>query len=124
VARLDELRRRMGEAGLQVQLQVEGEPRDLPAVVDLTGYRIIQESLTNVLRHSAAPEVTVIIRYEERALAVSASNPVTGETRHTGDGSGIAGMRYRVLDLGGTFSAGPAHGRFEVHARIPTGGYE
>jgi signal transduction histidine kinase len=124
VARLDDLRGRMGEAGLHVQLQVDGEPRDLPAVVDLTGYRIVQESLTNVLRHSAAKEVTVTIRYEQSALVVSVSNPVTGLARHTGDGSGIAGMRHRVRDLGGTFAAGPADGRFEVNASIPTGGRE
>jgi len=124
VARLDELRGRMSEAGLQVQLRVEGEPRELPAVVDLTGYRIVQESLTNVLRHSAATEVTVLIRYEQSALVVSVSNPVIGAPRHTGDGSGIPGMRHRALDLGGTFSAGPAGGRFEVNASIPTGGYE
>jgi signal transduction histidine kinase len=124
VARLGDLRRRMGEAGLHVQLQVDGEPRDLPAVVDLTGYRIVQESLTNVLRHSAAKEVTVIVRYEQSALVVSVSNPLTGPARPTGNGSGIAGMRHRVLDLGGTFSAGPADSRFEVRAVLPTGGRE
>jgi signal transduction histidine kinase len=124
VARLDELRQRMGEAGLHVEVRIEGEPRELPAVVDLTGYRIVQESLTNVLRHSAAKEVTVVIRYEERALVVSATNPLTEPARHIGDGSGIAGMRHRVLDLGGTFSAGPADGRFEVTATIPIGGRE
>ncbi|HEY8474990.1 MAG TPA: sensor histidine kinase [Natronosporangium sp.] len=124
VTRLDELRRRMGEAGLQVKLRVTGQPRELPPAVDLTGYRIVQESLTNVLRHSAATEVTVEIRYEEDALVVSAVNPITGEVRHPGDGSGIAGMRQRVVDLGGTFSAGPVDGRFEVTAKIPTGGRE
>jgi signal transduction histidine kinase len=118
LARLDELRRRMGEAGLQVHVETSGEPRTLPPVVDLTGYRIVQESLTNVLRHSAAKDVTVAIGYEEHAVRVAVSNPVTGVVRDTG-GSGIAGMRHRVLDLGGSFSAGPRDGQFEVAASLP-----
>jgi signal transduction histidine kinase len=121
LARLDELRARMGEAGLHVHVETRGEPRTLPPVVDLTGYRIVQESLTNVLRHTAAKDVTVVIGYEESAVRVAVSNPVTGAV-HDNGGSGIAGMRHRVLDLGGTFSAGPAGGRFEVTASLPTTG--
>jgi signal transduction histidine kinase len=118
LARLDELRRRMGEAGLQVRVELRGEPRTLPPVVDLTGYRIVQESLTNVLRHTSAKDVAVVIGYEESGVRVSVSNPVTGPVRDTG-GSGIAGMRLRVRDLGGTFAAGPGGGRFEVTAWLP-----
>ncbi|MQA87653.1 MAG: sensor histidine kinase [Streptosporangiales bacterium] len=132
--RLEELRQRMGEAGLQVNLEAAGDPRTLPAVVDLTGYRIVQESLTNVLRHSGADRATVSVRYEPDAVVIAVANPVERAERVPGRGGGpggeldgglgIPGMRRRVLALGGEFSAGPtADGRFEVHARLPTGGH-
>ena len=139
LARLDELRQRMAEAGVYVRVETTGEPRPLPVAVDLTGYRIVQESLTNVLRHSGAAQATVGIGYEHGGVRIAVSNPVPhasihpaslppasvppGSTPGSGDGFGISGMRERVLALGGEFSAGPAsHGRFEVRARLPAGG--
>ncbi|MFW6691089.1 sensor histidine kinase [Streptomyces sp. MAR4 CNX-425] len=124
LTRLAELRRRMAEAGVHVHLDVSGRaPAPLPAAVELTGYRIVQESLTNVLRHSGARQAAVRIRYEPGGIRIAVSNPVTGGTGDTGAGSGIAGMRDRVLDLGGEFAAGPvAPDTFEVRARLPTGG--
>jgi signal transduction histidine kinase len=123
LSRLDELRRRMAEAGVYVSLETFGEPlAALPVAVDLTGYRIIQESLTNVLRHSGAGQATVSIRYEADGVHITVSSPVT---RHPSgeDGFGIPGMRERVLALGGEFAAGPSlHDTFEVRARLPTGG--
>ncbi|WP_433327731.1 sensor histidine kinase [Spirillospora sp. CA-294931] len=123
LARLDGLRQRMADAGVQVRLDTAGEPAPaLPAAVDLTGYRIVQESLTNVLRHSGAGQASIGIRYEDESVLITVSNPVTG-TPSEGGGSGIPGMRERVRALGGEFSAGPAaHDRFEVHARLPAGG--
>jgi signal transduction histidine kinase len=119
---LGELRRRMGEAGLHVQMEITGTPPRLPPAVDLTGYRIVQESLTNVLRHSAAHQATVAIRYADDDVEVVVTNPVDGVPRAAGGGSGIPGMRYRVEALGGSFAAGPTpHGRFEVRARLPAG---
>jgi signal transduction histidine kinase len=123
LARLDELRQRMAEAGVQVRLETSAEPRaTLPVAVDLTGYRIVQESLTNVLRHSEAGQATVSIRYEAESVLITVSNPVTGLSPGEG-GLGIPGMRERVLALGGEFAAGPApHDSFEVCARLPTRG--
>jgi signal transduction histidine kinase len=120
---LAELRDRMSQAGVEVRLDTTGEPRSLPAAVDLAGYRIVQESLTNVLRHSEAKVATVGIGYQTDALVITIANPVSGATAGNGAGLGIPGMRERVLALGGTFSAAPtADGRFEVRADIPTGG--
>ncbi|MGP4016286.1 sensor histidine kinase [Saccharopolyspora sp. 5N708] len=122
LARLDDLRQRMGEAGVQMQLDTTGEPRTLPAVVDLTGYRILQESLTNVLRHSEDKRAAVTIDYATDALVITVTNPLTGPPGESG-GLGIPGMRQRVAALGGEFTAGPTQdGRFEVHARLPIEG--
>jgi signal transduction histidine kinase len=124
LARLDELRRRMAEAGVHVRLENSGEPlAALPLAVDLTGYRIIQESLTNVLRHSGAGQAVVGIRYEAESVLITIANAVTGYSPGDG-GFGIPGMRERVLALGGEFAAGPSpgHDGFEVRARLPTGG--
>ncbi|MCI2416358.1 sensor histidine kinase [Saccharopolyspora sp. K220] len=122
LARLDDLRQRMGEAGVQVQVITTGEPRELPAVVDLTGYRILQESLTNVLRHSGDKRATVTVDYATDAVVITVANPLTGPPGDSG-GLGIPGMRQRVESLGGEFTAGPTgDGRFEVHARLPIEG--
>lgn len=127
LARLGELRQRMAEAGVYVRLETSGEPRTLPVAVDLTCYRIVQESLTNVLRHGTAGRAAVSIRYEAGSVLVTVSSTmisgiVTGHSP-VEDGFGISGMRERVRALGGEFTAGPApHSRFEVRARLPTGG--
>jgi signal transduction histidine kinase len=122
MARIDHLRRRMADAGLDVRVRTAGTPRALPAVVDLTGYRVVQESLTNVLRHSGAETAAVTVRYDDDAIAITITNPVHDVTA-PGDGLGIAGMRQRVVALGGQFRAGATiDGQFEVHASLPTGG--
>jgi signal transduction histidine kinase len=124
--RLDDLRRRMESAGLRVEVETSGTPRALPAAVDLAGYRVVQESLTNVLRHADAMVATVRIGYETDAVVIEISNPATPAAAQVpahADGLGIPGMRERVTSLGGDFAAGTtADGRFEVHAAIPTGG--
>ena len=122
MARIEHLRRRMADAGLDVRVHTVGTPRALPAVVDLTGYRVVQESLTNVLRHSGAETATVTVRYDEDAIAITVANPVQ-DVGPSGDGLGIAGMQQRVVALGGEFRAGATiDGRFEVHASLPTEG--
>lgn len=123
LARLDELRQRMAEAGVYVRLETFGEPHaNLPVAVDLTGYRIVQESLTNVLRHSGAAEATVSICYARDTVRIAVTNPVA-QIPSSYAGFGITGMRERVLALGGEFTAGPTpHHRFEVQARLPAGG--
>lgn len=119
--RLEELARRMSEAGVEVRLVYDGATRALSAAVELAGYRVIQESLTNVLRHSDAKAATVRVRYEGDALVVTVSNSASRPAT-AGEGLGIAGMRHRVALLGGGFAAGPTEdGRFEVRAWLPTG---
>jgi signal transduction histidine kinase len=119
LARLDELRDRMDESRMEVDVATQGSPRPLPVAADLAGYRVVQESLTNVLRHSAAKSASVRIEYQPDAVVIAVSNPAPPAVVRR-DGLGIPGMRQRVRSLGGTFSAGPTgDGRFEVHARIP-----
>ena len=117
---LEELRRRMADAGVRVCLDTVGErAARLPAAVDLAGYRVVQESLTNVLRHGAVAEAAVTVRYEPDGVAITVANPIDEPPRPRA-GSGIAGMRARVEALGGRFTAGPVGTRFEVHCRLPT----
>ncbi len=119
LARLDELVSRTAQAGIDVRSSVQGERRTLPVQVDAAAYRIIQESLTNVVRHSKASRATVRVGYGEIAVTVQ----VDDDGRTTGvpptEGNGITGMRERATALGGTFSAGPVHGGFRVTARLP-----
>ncbi|MEQ7008763.1 histidine kinase [Actinopolymorpha sp. B17G11] len=120
--RLDELRQRMSDAGVDIHLETDGERRALPAAVELAGYRVVQESLTNVLRHGAAKVASVRIGYQTDAVTLAISNPA-GAVRSRGGGLGIPGMRERVEALGGEFTAGPTDdGQFMVRASIPTGG--
>jgi signal transduction histidine kinase len=129
---LDGLVRRTRAAGLDVQLAVEGEARAVPAGVDLAAFRVVQEALTNVVRHAGGDaRATVRLRYAPAGLVVQvdddgrAGGPAAGRpdgstTLGKGVGRGIAGMRERVGALGGTFAAGPRPGRgFRVRARFP-----
>jgi signal transduction histidine kinase len=119
--RLDDLSRRMSAAGVQVRRETTGTPRELPLAVDLAAYRVVQESLTNVLRHSEAKVAAVRVRYETGAVVISVSNSGSVVTTPS-DGIGIPGMRKRVVALGGDFAAGPMpDGQFEVRASFPTG---
>ncbi|CAM3912192.1 sensor histidine kinase [Kibdelosporangium persicum] len=133
---LPELTDRMSHAGVEVRLNVVGPQRAVPAAVDLAGYRIVQESLTNVLKHSPVKRATVKVGYEPDAVHIAVSNPAVSNPAvpdpavpgpvngvAAGDGFGIPGMRERVTSLGGQFSAGPTDdGRFEVRAAIPARG--
>jgi signal transduction histidine kinase len=117
---LDGLADTVGGTGLDVSVQVDGPARSLPGAVELTAYRIVQESLTNVIRHARASTASVSVRYEPDAIVVR----VEDDGRGSGDGPaghGIAGMRERAAALGGTLEAGPApRGGFRVSARLPT----
>ncbi|TNC20054.1 sensor histidine kinase [Amycolatopsis alkalitolerans] len=117
--RLEELRERMTESGMRIDLTTTGSPRELPVAADLAGYRVVQESLTNVLRHGAGNTATVRVSWEDDGVEIAVGNP-SPEVPTSRDGLGIPGMRRRITSLGGTFSAGPTgDGRFEVRARIP-----
>jgi signal transduction histidine kinase len=120
LARLSELLSRMEDAGVRVAFSASGSMRPLPEVIDLTGYRVVQEALTNVLRHSGADRADLAVRYETDAVTIVISNPVNG-VPSPGSGSGIPGMRERVVGLGGSFVAGPSAEGFTVTATLPTG---
>ena len=108
--------------GLRVELDVDGEVRMLPGSVGLTAYRIVQESLTNVVRHAEATAVTVSLRYELDALELAITDDGRGGDGVETAGHGVTGMRERVAALGGVLEAGPARqGGFRVACRLPTG---
>lgn len=119
-----DLIRTVGEAGLGVDLVVEGERRDLPPGVGLSVYRIVQESLTNSVRHGRAARARVLVRYGAADVQLEITDDGRGGTPPTalseGRGRGLIGMRERAALLGGDFSAGPAPGGgFAVRARLP-----
>ncbi len=107
-------------AGLPVDLQVEGEAVPLPPGVDLAGYRIVQEGLTNVLKHAGPAHAQVILRYGDRELDVEVLDDGERPLRQRDGGAGLVGMRERVGVYGGWLEFGPAkpHG-FRVAARLP-----
>jgi signal transduction histidine kinase len=118
--RLADLLRTAEAANLQVELNVEGEPRPLPAPVDLAAYRIIQEALTNVLRHAEAHTVELTLTHEPSRLLIRIRNDGPTTSTDTPGGHGIDGMRERARALSGRLTAAPhADGGFEVRAELP-----
>ncbi|MCD0444687.1 histidine kinase [Glycomyces sp. A-F 0318] len=114
---------RMRKAGLVVDFAVDGPARPLPGEVELTAYRVVQEALTNVLKHGS--DAAVAIRYEERRVVVEVENAVRPGGGHVpGGGAGLVGMTERVRLLGGDVRAGPEGRRWRVRAEIPTGGLD
>ncbi|MEW6059413.1 MAG: sensor histidine kinase [Actinomycetota bacterium] len=130
LARLDALVIRGREAGLRVEARVEGEVGDLPAVVDLSAYRIVQEALTNAIKHAPGAKVELLVRRGARDLdiVVTDDGPGVPERAADGqgmperaaDGQGIIGMRERAALVGGELHAGPSPtGGFRVEAHLP-----
>jgi signal transduction histidine kinase len=126
LARLPELISLTSAAGLTVTADVAGQPRPLPATVDLAAYRIVQEALTNVTRHAGLAAVTIRVIYGDDDISIHVDDdgrPARGEghgAQAGGSGSGIPGMRARAAALGGRFEAGPQPGGgFRVHAVLP-----
>ncbi|GAA3214350.1 sensor histidine kinase [Dactylosporangium siamense] len=116
---LDELVRRTADAGLVVDLQTTGARPELPTGLDLVAYRIIQEAVTNVLRHAATDRCRVTVGFRPDALTLEIADGGPGAPAASG-GHGIDGMRERVDMYGGTFTAGPAPDRgFTVRATFP-----
>jgi signal transduction histidine kinase len=119
LADLRQLAARTTGAGVRVDLEIRGQPRDLPAGISLAAYRIIQEALTNVVSHARTATSRVIVCYEPDALQVIVTDPGQGGPP-LADGHGITGMRERVGLYGGDFQAGPLpRGGFRVSARLP-----
>lgn len=122
LADLDTLVSTTAAAGVQTSVAIAGTARELPSAIDLTAYRIVQESLTNVVRHADASTARVLLRYEPDTVVVCVEDDGHGTPNGAG-GHGIAGMRERAAAIGGTLAAGPrAGGGFRVQARLPTRG--
>src|SRR5690606_37037592 len=102
-----------------VTLERRGEPREVPAAVGQAAYRIVQEALTNVTRHSKARSARVRLGYTDGIEIEVVDDGIGGQAE---EGTGLSGMRRRAESLGGSFEAGPAPGGgFRVWARLPGG---
>ncbi len=126
LAQLDVLVEGARRSGLPIIVAVAGEPFPLPAAVDLAAYRIVQESLTNVIRHAGPANAVVSLRYQPEELAIDVTDTghgsVAGSVGGTA-GHGQAGMRERAAAVGGTVRAGPRpNGGYQVTARLPVHG--
>ena len=120
IDRIDELVADVRAAGLDVALNIEGAPHDVPAGIDLSAYRVVQEALTNTLKHAQATRVEVTLRYTSDELGIEVRDNGTASVNGDGGGHGLTGMRERVAIFGGSLEAGPAAtGGFEVLARFP-----
>lgn len=107
-------------AGVRVDVAVDGAVRPLPKAIDLTAYRIIQESLTNVIRHARASAASVRVRYDPGALVLEIADDGPGGGEPGTPGHGLSGMRERAAAVGGTLTAGrEADGGFHVRATLP-----
>jgi signal transduction histidine kinase len=117
---LDSLVGPVREAGLDVEVEVEGEPVALPAALDLTAYRIVQEALTNTLKHSGATRATVRLVYGPRTLGIEVTDDGIVGPAGEGTGHGLVGIGERVSLFGGTVSAGrAADGGWHVRTELP-----
>ena len=123
LANLDDLVGTIRHAGADVQLTVEGDRRALSRSLDLVAYRVVQEALTNVVKHAGHPAAaTVLVRYDGDQLVLEITDDGAGNAKSSDGhpGLGIVGMRERVTTLGGQFTAGPRPVRgFRVAARLP-----
>ena len=109
------------EAGLPVQLHIDGAQRELPVGIELSAYRIVQEALTNALKHAGDARTTVHVRYGPNSLELEIADDGAGNASHvSGGGHGLVGMRERVALYGGHFDARPdPEGGFVVRVRLP-----
>jgi signal transduction histidine kinase len=120
---LDALVERVGRAGLPVRLQFEGEAVPLPRALDLSAYRIVQEGLTNSLKHANASRADVTVRYAPDGVQLEVRDDGVGATTSDGMGHGLVGVRERVKIYGGEMNAGTApEGGFVLSARLPVEG--
>jgi signal transduction histidine kinase len=120
---LDSLLEEVTRAGLPVELHVDGEPFPLPRGVDLSAYRIVQEGLTNALKHARATTANVTVRYALDELQIEVRDNGVGSSTTDGLGHGLVGVRERVKIYGGQMSAGSANGGgFVLSTRLPLSG--
>ena len=121
LAQLPRLIDQVRQAGTPVQLHINGSPRPLPTGVDVSSYRIVQEALTNTMKHAGpGARAQVVVSYGSDELRIEASDNGAGESASGGTGNGLRGMRERAALLGGEVAAGPGpDGGYVVRARIP-----
>jgi signal transduction histidine kinase len=117
---VDKLVEHARDAGLAVELSIEGAPEQLPAGVDLTAYRLVQEGLTNALKHAQARHAEVRVRYADGHVEVTVSDDGRGIGSGDGGGHGLVGIRERVSVYGGELEAGPREGGgYRLRATLP-----
>jgi signal transduction histidine kinase len=117
---LDSLLEEIGRAGLPVELHVDGEPSPLPRGIELSAYRIVQEGLTNALKHARASDADVTVRYRPDELEIEIRDDGEGSSASHGLGHGLVGIRERVKIYGGEMTAGSENGGgFVLRARLP-----
>ena len=119
---LEPLVSRIRATGVPIAYRVLGEPRSLPPGLDLTAYRVVQEALTNTVKHASGARVDILVDYKPSRLSldIADSGGVPGQSAASGNGRGLIGLRERVSVHGGTVSAGPrAHGGYRVQVEIP-----
>lgn len=126
LAEAEELVTAARRAGLRVDFAISGTPRPLPVEVDLAAYRILQEGLTNALKHGRGAPVRASVAYHPGRVTVTVANPLdrangTVAMEPGGAGAGVIGMRERAALLGGDLYAGPAGEEWRVHAELPAG---
>ena len=120
---LDSLVDQIGRAGLPVRLHVDGSPFPLPRAIELSAYRIVQEGLTNALKHARATRADVTVRYEPTGLQIEVRDDGEGGSTSDGLGHGLVGVRERVKIYGGEMNAGTATGGgFVLSTRLPING--
>jgi signal transduction histidine kinase len=123
LAEVEALAAEVARAGVRVEVRIEGTPWQLPAGLDLSAYRIVQEALTNVVRHAGPATARVAVRYSPGQVALEVVDDGRGPDDQDRGGLGIAGMRERAALYGGTLEAGPLPGRgFRVAATLPVEG--
>ena len=123
LARVDELVARLASAGLPVEVTVEGEPVELSPGIDVSAYRILQEGLTNALKHAGPARARVILRYAPTALELEILDDGNGSGDGGGSGHGLTGLRERVAVFGGELEAGERpEGGYAVRASLPLSG--
>jgi signal transduction histidine kinase len=108
------------DAGLPIELAVEGQPFELPTGIDLAAYRIVQEALTNALRHAGPASARVVVRYQDVGLEIEITDSGASSGATSREGHGLVGMRERASLYGGSIETGPRpEGGFRVLARLP-----
>ena len=123
--RLDALLRDVGRAGLPVRLHVDGDPLELPRGIDISAYRIVQEGLTNALKHADATQAEVALRYASEELRIEVSDNGDGAAGSDGRGLGLIGIHERVKLYGGEMStATTTGGGYTLTAGLPLTGYQ